>query len=204
MNINDSEQQIGLSDDEINELIEELDKPAQIKELVYTYNKMIKDRDSKCIAAKEQLIENLKITADKYRTGTGVMEALRMIRMVNDGRPEDMAIYDEIECARDMAAAMIVEISELTQKVEKLGFGEMDKICDGHYNKDFISMGISANDLVLELMRLDLCRNVGPAGEDIVSFIDRTQEEIEAICDKLDELDPNWMNDSSYDIFSED
>lgn len=178
----------------INPAIPQDDKPSDIldkeiaQELVDKIQKMVEDRDAKCDAAKNQLIDQLKVTADKYRTATGPMEALRCMRMVNDGRLDDMEIYDEISQARDLAASMVEEVSKLVKRAEDLGTMEMDQLCDGFYEEDFISSGFTAIDLAFELMRLDLCRNVGPAAEDIVEFQNRTNEEINENSDKLEEL----------------
>lgn len=158
---------------------------AVADELRDKINKMVEDRNKKLKSAKDQLVENLKVTADKYRTATGVMEALRVMRMVNDGTPEDMQVFDEMEQARSLAALMVVEVSKLVDKAEKLGYGEMGDLCKDAYKEDFISDGFSALDLCAELMRLDLCRNIGPAADDMVSFIDRVQEEIDATSDEL-------------------
>lgn len=174
----------------------EVDKKA-CKELADQYQKMIEDRDNKLESAREQLVESLKITADKYRTATGTMEALRVIRMVNDGKPDDMEIYEELEQARDLAARMVVEVSRLTEKAESLGYAEMDKLCEDAYEKDFVSKSFSAIELAFELMRLDLCRNVGPAAEDIVAFINRIQEELNNVSKKIEdyiEEYPEFLN----------
>lgn len=162
------------------------------QDLVNQLQRMTEDCDKKCIAAKDQLIDNLKITADKYRTATGVMEALRVMRMVNDGKPNDIGSYVEFDQARELAANMVIEVSNLVKKAESLGYAELDELCKGAYEEDFISSGFSAIELCFELMRLDLCRNIGPAAEDMVSFINRVQEEIKATEDKLDELDEDW------------
>lgn len=159
-----------------------------IEEMEDKLNKMIEDRDAKCKAAKEQLIENLKVTADKYRTATGVMEALRTMRMVNNGKLDDTPIYDEIEQARDIAAYMIEEVSNMTNQAEYLEYSEMNELCEGFYYTDFVSDPFSAIDLCKELMRLDLCRNVGPAAEDMVAFLNRANDEITVTENKLAEL----------------
>lgn len=170
---------------ELNQQKKNDEAQAIADELRDKIDKMVEDRDKKLKSAKEQLIENLNVTADKYRTATGIMEALRVMRMVNDGRPEDMMIYDEMEQARNLAALMVVEVSKLVEKAEKLGYGEMDDLCKDAYKEDFVSDEFSALDLCAELMRLDLCRNVGPAAEDMVAFIDRVQEEINETSDEL-------------------
>lgn len=158
------------------------------QELVDKIQMMVKDRDKKLNMAKEQLIEQLKVTADKYRTGTGVMESLRIMRLVNDGRPADMAIFEEVEQARNLAANMVVNISRLVDKAEKLGHAEMNELCNGEYDTDFISKGFSAMELCEELMKLDLCRNIGPAAEDMVLFLEKTSDELESTNDELEKL----------------
>ena len=158
------------------------------QELCDKHQGMIDDRDAKCEAAKEQLIDSLKVTADKYRTATGTMEALRVMRMVNDGTPDDMQIFEEIEQARGLAADMVAEVSKLTDKAENLGWAEMDKLCEDAYDENFISKGFSAMDLCFELMRLDLCRNVGPASEDMVEFFRRANSDIADTAEKMSEM----------------
>ena len=159
------------------------------EELVSKIASMESDRDIKIGNAMEQLVESLKVTADKYRTATGVMEALRVMRMVNDGCPSDMRIYDEIEGARDLASLMVEEVGKLVEKAKGLKASDMESLCDGAYEVDFVSKGFSAMDLCFELMRLDLCRNVGPAAEDITGFWKRSMEEIVDTKEELDRME---------------
>ena len=165
------------------------DDKEVIEECYESIRKMTIDRDTKMKAAKEQLVEMLKVTANKYRTGTGVMEALRVMRMVNDGKLDDMRIFDEVEQARDLAAAMVSEVSKLTERAESLGWYEMDKLLDGAYDENFIEENFSATDLVFELMRLDLCRNVGPAAEDMGLFGKRVDEALVKVRESIEHLE---------------
>lgn len=162
-----------------------------IKELENDIAKMKDDKEVKCKRAKEQLIEQLRITSDKYRTATGTIEGLRTLRLVagHDGR---------IDLARPNALAMTMAAvaEEMRAKAETLPCNEMDKLCDGFYEKDLRfdddndDYLIDDAEMVLaeQLMRIDLCRNVGPAAEDMVEFIKRTQEEIDKTGEKLKEL----------------
>lgn len=179
-------------DEQIEQLSEETDEVI-CQDLVNQLDRMTKDRDKKCASAKEQLIEQLKVTADKYRTATGVMEALRVIRTVfGDHKRVRPSLQDELANSNRLAGDMIVEICALAGKAESLGYAEMDKLCDGAYKEDFISNEYTPYDLCFELMRLDLCRNIGPAAEDMVGFINRVQEEVNAIHEKLDSIDKDW------------
>lgn len=150
-----------------------------MQELLDKKESMASDRNKKLAMAKEQLVEQLKVTVDKYRTATGVMEALRVIRLVN-GKDGDgyTNIEFELQDARDLAMFMVSVVSEMAHKADRLGYAEMDELCEGFYDEDLVSKQFSYRDLCLELMRIDLCRNVGPAAEDIVGFIEKTDAEI--------------------------
>lgn len=155
------------------------------QELIDKHYAMIKDRDAKCDAAKKQLIENLEITADKYRTATGTMEALRVLRMV---APECFDVQEEIAVAKGYAIEMSSVVNAMKDKAENLGWAEMDQLCDEFYEKEFDVKDTSINDLSIELMKIDLCRNVGPAAEDIVGFLDRANDDIRAVAEKMTDM----------------
>lgn len=155
----------------------------QIAELEEKIEKMIEDRDAKCKAAKEQLVEMIDITKDKYRTATGVAEALRIIRFV-DVHGGDHS--KELDDAHDLAIQMAGVCWNMSEKAQSLDYNEMDKLCDGFYNKSFAG---GDDDLAYEMMKIDLCRNVGGAAEDMVEFWKHVQEEIDDTCKALDELE---------------
>ena len=166
-----------------------------IKELEEKIAGMKADKEKKCKAAKEQLIEMLEVTADKYRTATGTAEALRVIRFVTNG---DFAAYSEEEqqcddieyasmLARDMAGVAI----EMKNKAEKLNYSEMDKLCEDFYLEEFDPDWDGNSpwwNLATEMMCIDLCRNVGGAAEDMVEFIKRVEVDIDDTGKKLKEL----------------
>ncbi len=173
-----------------------VDDKITIKELEERIASMKEDKEKKCKSAKEQLINMLEITVDKYRTATGTAEALRTLRFVVGSDEVNLSLANRL--AWDMA----VETSKMKDKADSLAYAEMDKLCDSFYEKEFkISYPDHySNDdladiefdhlykLAFEMMRIDLCRNVGGAAEDMVEFIKRTQEEIDACGEKLKEL----------------
>lgn len=160
---------------------------ALCQDYVDQLQKMVDDRDAKCKAAKEQLVENLKITGDKYRTATGVMEALSVLRRVM-GDDASADTYTKISIAKGIAITLSETCEKMAAKAEGLGYAEMDQLCDGFYDKEFATKDHSAIEMTEELMHLDLCRNVGPAAEDMVSFLDRVQEQIDETDAKRREL----------------
>lgn len=176
------------------------DDTDAIKELEDKIESMKKDKEAKCKAAKEQLVGMLEVTVDKYRTATGTAEALRVLRFaVGEGNTVNLT------WANRLAWDMAVEADRLREKAESLGYDEMDKLCDGFYEKEFkleypkyrddrqeyeyeeIDTGFLYK-LAFEMMRIDLCRNVGGSAEDMVEFIKRVQDEIDATREKLKEL----------------
>lgn len=164
------------------------DDKAIAQELVDKIAGMIKDRDAKCESAKDQLIESLKITADKYRTATGVMEALRVMRMVEDGSSGIPHVKYDIEQARSLAVDMAKTAECMAEIANALKYEKMDNLCEGFYEADFAENDITPRELMEELMCLDLCRNVGPAAEDIVEFYKHATEDIDDTQSELDEL----------------
>lgn len=167
------------------------DKEAIVKELNETLEKMEADRDAKLKAAKDQLVEMLQVTSDKYRTATGTAEALRVLRFVTDGKID---LDDDIESANSLALYMAEKTLEMKEKAKSLPFDQMDQLCDGFYEKDFDLIHTDTDEtehatiLAIEMMLIDLCRNVGGAAQDMVDFCARIKEEIAATEAKLAEL----------------
>lgn len=161
-----------------------------IKELEDKIVSMKADKEKKCKSAKEQLIEMLEVTIDKYRTATGTAEALRVLRFC--GEEETWATSTaQIRMANNLAYDMAMVADHMKEKAKELNYAEMDKLCDGFYDKEF---NPDANDnwayynLAFEMMKIDLCRNVGPAAEDMVEFIKRVEHDIDDTGKKLKEL----------------
>lgn len=152
-----------------------------INELEEKLKSMEADQKKKLSFAKDQLVEQLSVTADKYCTATGVMEALRVLRAVIDGSNGT----EDFKPAFDLAHAMVVETQKMRDKVKKLATSNMDELCDGFYNPNFIAEDHNAYQISFELMRLDLCRNVGPAADDIKSFLEKTDDEIKDVVNEL-------------------
>lgn len=169
-----------------------LNDKITIKELEEQLVKMAEDKEKKCASAKEQLISMLEVTVDKYRTATGTAEALRVLRFTVGDTNDSI----DLSWPNSLAIAMADVANSMKLKAEKLSYDEMDQLCDGFYDKEFkITSGETDEEHTLnymklaeEMMRIDLCRNVGGAAEDMVEFIARVDAEIEATQKKLDEL----------------
>lgn len=162
-----------------------VDDKITIKELEEKISSMKADKEKKCKAAKEQLIEMLGVTVDKYRTATGTAEALRVLRFTTGSDDIDLTWASRL--AWDMAG----EAQKMVDKAKKLDYAKMDTLCDGFYEKDFKIEPehdyetFAEYELAFEMMRIDLCRNVGGSAEDMVDFIKRVQEEIDSTGEEL-------------------
>ena len=157
-------------------------------------SKMYKDRDKKALGAREHLVSQLKITVDKYRTANGVMSALDTVRLVHG--EDRLTLTEQLEEAAAAARHMSNVADMMAKKAGELDPEVMDKLCDDVYDKDFAGGQVSARQMVLELMTLQLCQNVGPNAEDVAEFcrtadeeIEKAREELKKFCDEHDELD---------------
>ena len=159
---------------------------VMLKELEDKLKSMKEDRDKKCKAAREQLIDMLNITSDKYRTATGVAEALRVWRFICEN---NISVEADIKTAKKLAFIMADVAKAMAEKAQQLQDEEMDQLCKGFYNEDLASeKSFKAEVLAEEMMRIDLCRNVGGAAEDMVSFVKRVEEEVNSTQASLDDL----------------
>lgn len=157
-------------------------------ELSESIDKMIDQRDEKVEHAREHLIENLEVTADKYLTANGVMASLEMIHSVTG---DDFDFAGGIEMAKSVAQFMRVQALKMAEKAKTLPITEFEDLCEGFYDEAFADHDGSAQDMICELMTLNLCQNVGPNAKDIVDFfnsaneeIDKSNAELEELCDK--------------------
>jgi len=173
---------------------EEADNEKVAKEMAESIRKMYDDRDKKAVGAKEHLVAQLDVTAQKYRTANGVMSALGIVRDVF-GSNAYLTVRDEINLAKTMATTMAGIAATMKDKADALDPDEMDKLCDGFYNKEFSDGDEEAESLAVELMILQLCQNVGPSAQDIVEFIEHADKEIEkARANLVDFCESNGIN----------
>lgn len=161
------------------------DRAKSIEELEASIKKMDEDKAAKLKSAKEQLVSQLEVTRDKYLTATGVYEAMRTIRAVAG---TDAVYY--IEQAQGIASDLADICQNLADEARDTSADEMDGLLDGVYDKGFAYKVPSpgSKEMAVELMVLDLCRNVGPACEDMVSFAKRVDEETAKSIEKLEKL----------------
>lgn len=155
----------------------ETDARQVAEEMAASIRKMAEDRDSKAAGAKEHLVSQLGVTADKYRTANGVMSALDTLRDVL-GSNHWMNVQQEIEAAKSIAGYMSGRASEMGEKAAGLEPAGMGSLCDGFYSEAFSDSVSDEIILAKELMVLQLCQNVGPSAQDIADFVSTADAEI--------------------------
>lgn len=151
---------------------------------------MIDQRADKLVGARTHLIDSLNVTAEKYLTANGLMAALDAVRKVS-GDSSDISENWQIRTAVDLAKKMSAVSLEMAEKAGTIRFEEFDKLCDGFYDKEFVNLDhekLTVPEITLELMRLQLCQGVGQNAQDIVDFMQSSDEEVERVFQELQEF----------------
>lgn len=157
-------------------MTEEAAQNEVAREKAKSISKMYEDRDKKALGARDRLVSQLEVTADKYRTANGVMAALRVVRDVLDVTTD---YVEEISIAKTAATNMAAVALKMADKARELDPDNMDELCDGFYMKDFSESKASALEMIDELLILQLCQQVGPNAEDVSEFCRTADQEIE-------------------------
>lgn len=178
---------------EENSDIRELTKDELIAQLNQQLQSMIEQADNKLKNAYDQLLADLTIYQEKWKTASGFMHALETLRDV-----ENFLDYaEEEEEVKTICKTVVVMVNSVIDQIESYEVSDdfyneakdIFTICDV-YNKDFIYYNgtYSAGDVALEILNLQFCQQFGPAIEDMVDFRDGAREQIAKIQDKINEL----------------
>lgn len=152
------------------------DAKEVINSLALSIRKMFEDRDKKASQAKDHLIAQLTVAADKYRTANGVMMALNTLREVM-GKSSD--IKTEVSNAKMIATGISRVTRDMRDKAAGMEPEFMDELCDEFFNVNFSLDDGTPLGMVQELMVLQLCQGVGPDACDIAEFCRTADKEIE-------------------------
>ena len=172
----------------------DIDPNEVAKEMAKSIGKMYEDRDKKAMGAKEHLIAQLKLMAEKYITANGVMSALDTVRTVY-GEVATNGIYPEIQMSQRLAKKLSVVATKMAEKAKELDPEDMSELCDSFYKADIVNSSIGPEDLAEQLMILQLCQNIGPNASDVSDFCGRADEEIDkARADLVDYCESNRLN----------
>lgn len=165
-------------DRKVKLMTEEAGNQKVAEEMAESIRKMYEDRDAKVSGAKEHLVSQLEVTADKYRTANGVMSALDTVRLVM-GNSSHASLMDELSLAKAAANRMAMTALEMSRKAADLDPEHLYNLCNGFYDPAFSEGDGEIRDMVDQLMLLQLCQNVGPSSQDVTDFLRTANEEIE-------------------------
>lgn len=166
-----------MNDEILSMVPEEEDAQTTAENMAKSISKMYEDRDKKALDAKSDLITQLRITSEKYLTANGVMHALQVLR---DAEGDIFINIDlELEAAHSIAQKMHSVACNMTSRAINTDPDVMGTLCDAFYDPTFAEKEHELNDFVIELMRLQLCQNVGPNASDIEDFCANADAEIE-------------------------
>ena len=165
-------------DRKVKLMTEEAGNQKVAEEMAESIRKMYEDRDAKVSGAKEHLVSQLEVTADKYRTANGVMSALDTVRLVM-GNSSHASLMDELSLAKGAANRMAKTALEMSRKAADLDPEHLYNLCNGFYDPAFSESDGEIRDMVDQLMLLQLCQNVGPSSQDVTDFLRTANEEIE-------------------------
>ena len=185
--------------EDIKLVTEEADAQAVAEKMATDIRKMYEDMDRKLETGYHHLLDQLEIMAQKYRTANGVMMALGAVRDVFGDNTNELMLSEEIDLAKGAANELSRVAWSMYDKAEKLtpddeGLGDF---CDGFYNPEFSGTENDPIDMVSELMRLQLCQQIGPMANDLFEFCGRATLEIDSARQNL--MEYCEANDIDFD-----
>lgn len=182
-----------ITDVQVSEDERDLTNDELIEQLSRQLDSMIKHADTKLCRAYNQLLKDLAIYQEKWKTASGFMHALETLRSISS----NLAYLDEEKEAKDISKTIVVMVNRVIDQINSYETSDdfyenakdLFEICDV-YSKDFIYYEgpYSAGDVALEILSLEFCQQFGPAIDDQVDFRDGSREQIDKLKDKINEL----------------
>lgn len=182
-----------ITDVVVSEDERELTNDELIAQLSRQLDSMIEQADTKLCRAYNQLLADLAIYQEKWKTASGFMHALETLRSVSSYLP----YLEEEKEAKDISKTIVVMVNRVIDQINSYETSDdfyenardLFEICDV-YSKDFIYYGkpYSASDIAFEILSLEFCQQFGPAIDDQVDFRDSAREQIDELKEKINEL----------------
>lgn len=162
-----------------------LDPKTEVEKMAKDITSMTEKADEKVERAIEHLHKQIESTSKKYLTVTGIEAAMDYGKNYFDG----LAMADQLAICQQVAQTMSKVAVRVAKMIDERAETELADIPEELYNHEFaMQENLTAHDVVLQIMLIDLCRNVGNATEDIVNFRKSSTEEIEKAKNELAEF----------------
>jgi hypothetical protein len=143
------------------------------------------EREKKLFQSMTQLGRQLQTASEKYLTVNGFMQARTTYEQVLFGTPADLGTDD---VCRDIARRMSELAGQLAQNLKGIKADDIsESFLDGLLDKQFVlGTNHSPADVTLQLLKVNLLQNVGPAIDEIVQFREGVDAGIATILAELE------------------
>ena len=159
-----------------------LDPKAEAEKMAKDITSMKEKADEKVERAIEHLHKQVESASKKYLTVTGIEAAMDYGEKYFDGLP----MFERLHICQQVAQTMSKVATRVVGMIDERDEEGLADIPEELYNPEFaMQENLTPHDVVLQIMLLDLCRNVGNAADDIVGFRKSSGEEIKKAEDEL-------------------
>lgn len=175
------------------------EKRAIAKDIDNQLKAMKAAADEKLASAKEQLVHNLEMTAEKYRTVNGFMMVHETLGSVAS-KDEIVPNWRTCQHLADFMSEMVLTLASVIKDTDVTEI--TGELVDHLHDADFIDREkFTVTEIVRQLLIVNLQQNIGPAVEDIVQFREETARGMESLTQtkaelKLDEAQSGTENPS--------
>lgn len=161
-----------------------VDSKAIIEDMELQLEAAKKAQLEKMEKSRDHLVAQLEMASKKYLTVNGFMQARSTIDQASFG--DESGFGDFNDQARDQAKAMSKLASDLAASVAEMPIDAIDEaVLDGYLDETFVDFPQSLTSITWQMLVVGLLQNVGPVIDDMVTFREATQHEIDKLTEEL-------------------
>lgn len=161
-----------------------VDSKAIIEDMELQLEAAKKAQLEKMEKSRDHLVAQLEMASKKYLTVNGFMQARSTIDQASFGG--ESVFGDFNDQARDQAKAMSKLAGDLAASVAEMPIDAIDEaVLDGYLDETFVDFPQSLTSITWQMLVVGLLQNVGPVIDDMVTFREATQHEIDKLTEEL-------------------
>lgn len=161
-----------------------VDSKAIIEDMELQLEAAKKAQLEKMEKSRDHLVAQLEMASKKYLTVNGFMQARSTIDQASFG--DESGFGDFNDQARDQAKAMSKLAGDLAASVAKMPIDAIDEaVLDGYLDETFVDFPQSLTSITWQMLVVSLLQNVGPVIDDMVTFREATQHEIDKLIEEI-------------------
>lgn len=182
-----------ITDVQASDDVREITKDELIAQLNQQLQSMTEQADNKLKHAYDQLLTDLTIYQEKWKTASGFIYALKTLREITDYQDytvEEKTVKVICRCMIDMVEAVLKQIKSYDVPDDFYDEAkDLFMICNVYNPKFVYTKEICSPDgVALEELCLQFCQQFGPALEDAVDFRNGAREQMAKVQDRINEL----------------